>query len=172
MLFNVCVCTGNRKNYRGRIRTINLAHVPPFVRFPDFLESQLPRLFFGIRHTNSMIFRNYMILNCENGLGVYTQPCNLKRFQKKKKKEKIWNQREKYIDGNCNKSEWKRCHVGCNASNQVENICCNEAIFFSLYWKSSIFSFFICFAIVVGRLLRAITMDSKPFRKVNLEIVF
>ena len=62
---------------------IYLTHVPAPVGLAYLLYVQIPRLVFAVGHSYAVILCDHMIVDREDGLGVNSQPCHLKRRKMK-----------------------------------------------------------------------------------------
>ncbi len=58
---------------------IYLAHVPASVANFYVLDMQPPDLLIAVGNCDSMVFRDHVILNGQDGLGIHSKPCYLEK---------------------------------------------------------------------------------------------
>lgn len=57
---------------------VDLAHVPSPVSFSNFPDMKIPYSMIAVRHRYPMVLGDHVTMNSQYGLGVHSQPSNLK----------------------------------------------------------------------------------------------
>lgn len=56
---------------------VYLAHVPALIALPNISYPQLPGLFLRVQDSDALVFGDYMVLDRQDCLGVYSEPRHL-----------------------------------------------------------------------------------------------